>query len=101
GAPALFLHGPLGRRECLEPPVGDRLAAVDRQTVRPVREPLLGASDGRELTLQILDPARVELVLVEVLRVLVARLEALVALERAGPLKYGEALLDPRPLAGQ
>ena len=41
-AVALLLDGPLGRWDGLEPRVRDRLPALDRETVRPGLQPLLG-----------------------------------------------------------
>ena len=74
----LLLHGPLSSRARLEPPVRDRLAALDREPVRAVGQPGFGALHGGQLLEQILPAARVELVLVEVLGVLVAGLESIV-----------------------
>src|SRR6266536_2581475 len=75
----LLFRGQLGRRHGLETLVRDRLPALDRKAVGPGGDALLGPLHGRELLPQILRPARVELVLVEIRRqvrgvVLVCRL---------------------------
>ena len=65
---ALLLDRPFRRRQSFEARVRYRLAAVDGASVAPVREPRLRALNGRQLLAQIPFAARVELLLVEVLR---------------------------------
>src|SRR5262245_45705963 len=48
GQSALFLHRPLGCREGLEALIRDRLTALDREAVCPVRQPLLGTLESLE-----------------------------------------------------
>ena len=74
GAPApersagrFLLDRALRGRDGLEALVGDRLAALDREPVRARGEPLLGTLERRELRLEVLRAAGVELVLIEVL----------------------------------
>ena len=97
---AFLVRSALGRREDLEPLVGDRLSTLDRDPVRSRGEALLGSLDGGELFAEIVPQTLVELVLVEIgceiRRVeLIGRLA--VFLVRA-PL---ERALDPRALGRQ
>ena len=87
----------LGRRHGLEPRVGDRIAALDREAVRPVGEALLGALDGRELGAQVHGLAGVELGLVQ-LRGLVARGLALVV-SPAGTMRRSSPSMRARSRA--
>src|SRR5881392_2433374 len=56
---ALFLDGALGERVRLEPVVGNRVAALDREAVFAVGEPLLRALERGELVAQLLAQALV------------------------------------------
>ncbi len=67
----------------------------------PAPEPHLGPIDRGELPLQILDPPRVELVLIEALRVHLAGFDPLVALLGTLALDRGELLLDLLSLTGK
>ncbi len=87
GGALLLLDRQLGGREGLEALVGDRLAALDRDAVGAGAESHLGALDGGEPPLQVLEPAGVELVLVEALRVDVAGLDPAVSLFGAAALR--------------
>src|SRR3954468_4397193 len=60
-----LLDRALRGRDDLEPRVGDRLAALDREPVRARGESLLGTLERRQLLLEVLGAAGVELVLVE------------------------------------
>ena len=64
-------------------------------------EPLLRALQRRQIPAEILRATGVELVLVEVFGVLVARLPAIGSLQRTFAGERGERPLDPRPFAGQ
>src|SRR6188472_1513438 len=94
----LLFDGALGRRLRLQASVGNRLAALDRKPVGPVRQALLGPLHRCELVTQVLTQARVALVLVE-LAGLIAEVGVEVG-QLAGVLRrqVGERLLDPRPL---
>jgi hypothetical protein len=94
----LFLDRALGSRERLKAAVRDRLAALDRQTVRPGSESLLGAFEGGQIALQLLAMALIELVLIEVLSFKVARLPAIISFQRTFPHKSRQAALNPYPL---
>lgn len=61
---ALLVDRALGRRCELEPLVRDRLAALDREAVRALREPRLGALDRSQLLAQVVAGPLVELRLV-------------------------------------
>ena len=64
--PFLLRGSPLGRGKRLQPLVRDRIAALDREPVRPLGEPGLGALDRLELRPQLPAQAGVELVLGEI-----------------------------------
>jgi hypothetical protein len=96
----LLLDRPLGGRLGLEPCIRNRLAALDREAVRPVLEAGLGPVDRGQLVIQVGNPAGVELILVEVFGTLVPRLYAGIALERIVATDR-ERLLDPGPLSRQ
>ena len=81
---AFLLHRELGGRSCLQTLVGDRQSAHDRQPVRARREPRLRTLDRLQLITQISLAALIELVLVEVGR-LVARVEILVLRMQGAP----------------
>jgi catalase len=85
----------------LEPLVGDRLAAAGRDSVGARLEAGLGALYGRQPRFQDLDPACVDLVLIEALRVHVAGLDPLVALLRAFARDRRKLSLDLISLAGE
>jgi hypothetical protein len=74
-APAklLLVDSALSRRESLEARVGNWLAALGGESIRPGREPCLGTLKRRELFNEVLGETCVELMLVEVLRASVAR----------------------------
>src|SRR6476619_7842091 len=64
---ALLLgDGALGRRNHLEPLIGDRLAALDGEPVASVSQALLGPLDRRELVSKLVDAPHVDPRLVEV-----------------------------------
>jgi hypothetical protein len=69
----LLVDGALSGRESLEARVGNWLAAVGGESIRPGREPCLGTLKRRELFSEVLGETCVELMLVEVLRASVAR----------------------------
>ena len=94
----LFRDRALGGRQRLEPPVGDRLAALHGQPVRPGGQPRLGALDGGELLLEVRRATRVELLLVEVLR---AAILGLVAVAGGLGAELGDLQLDPLALGGE
>src|SRR5204862_4991226 len=93
----LLLDGALGGGDRFQARVGDRLAALYGQPVGAVGEPRLGALHCRELLPKVLAAAGIELVLVQVLRVPIARLHAAVGL--FGGTQLGERLLDALALA--
>src|SRR6185437_3926925 len=95
----LLLDRALSGRARLEPPVRNRLAALDRQSVRAVRKPGFCTFHGGEFLEQILPATRVELVLVEILRLLVAGLDSVGAFQRS--FQRGQRLLDAGTLAGE
>ena len=97
---AFFVDRQLGGRPRLEPLVRNRLPALDRQAVRARSESLLGALDRGQLVAQACFPALVELVLVEVGR-LVAFLDVLVLRLTLVTPQPGELALDPPTLGGQ
>ena len=74
-APAklLLVDSALSRRESLEARVGNWLAALGGESIRPGREPCLGTLKRRELFSEVVGETCVELMLVEVLRASVAR----------------------------
>src|SRR5581483_612763 len=91
---------PVGRGDGLQALVRDRLAADHRDAVRPLGEARLRTLDGRELLPEVVGPALVELVLVQLGR------------EVAGVLVVGflagidvteprERTFDARPLSRQ
>jgi hypothetical protein len=96
--PALFVDRSLSERPGFEPSVGDRLATFDRKAVGTGGKSRLGALERRDLDLQVVPAALVELVLVEVLVVPIAWLDSGVALQRSLALEARERLLDPSPL---
>ncbi|MDQ2894244.1 MAG: hypothetical protein M3Y09_01120 [Actinomycetota bacterium] len=63
----LLLDGSLGGWDGLESAIWDRLATLDRKSVRARGKPRLGALDGRELSTKIVGATRVEFILVEIL----------------------------------
>ena len=95
-----LLDRSLGRRECLEPFVGDRFAAYDRASERSRRQALLGAGNRRQLFAEIVGPALVELVLEEVRRE-VRRVGVVGQLAVVQMAEVAELLFDPAPLGGQ
>ena len=97
----LFLDRPLSGRSSFQPRVRDRLTALDRQSVRPLGEPRFGALDRVQFALQVLGAAGVELILVEVLGASIARVDDVVALERAVAPERGHRLLDPGAFVGE
>ncbi len=98
---AFLLHGPLGQRSGLQAGVRDRLAALHRKAIGTVGQPGLGALERGQLAPEVLQPALVELVLVEVLGVLVPRLEASVALQGTVLLECGQGLFDAGAFVGE
>ena len=95
-----LLDRSLGRRECLEPLVGDRVAADDRAAVRSRCQALLGSGDGRELFAEIVGAAFVELVLKEVRRE-VRRVGLVGQFAVVQMAEVAELVFDPTPLGGQ
>src|SRR5713101_3617267 len=63
---SLFFGRQLGRRDRLEPCIGNRHPALDRESVGSGREASLGALDSAQLPAQILGSGFVELVLIEI-----------------------------------
>ena len=96
--PALFLDRSLGERPGFEPSVGDRLATLNRKAVGTGGKSGLGALERRDLDLQVVPAALVELVLVEVLVVPIAGLDSGVTLQRSLAVEAREGPLDPGPL---
>src|SRR5829696_5887314 len=98
----LLVDGALGPRDGREALVGDRLPALDRDAVRPLFEPLLGAADRREVVAQPVRQAGVALVLEElgpgVAEVLVDVRQLLVADPGQQPL---DLLLDALARLGE
>ena len=90
----------LGRRECLEPLVGNRFAADDRAAVRSRCQALLGSGDGRQLFAEILGAALVELVLKEIRRE-VRRVGVVGQFAVVLVAEMAELFFDPTPLGGQ
>src|SRR5262245_15839763 len=90
----LLLDGQLGGRSRLETLVGNRQSTFDGQPIRAGSKTVLGALDSCQLLAQILLTALVELVLVEVGR-LVAGVEVLVFGSAVRALEPGELALDP------
>ena len=96
---ALLLDGQLGRRERLEPLVGDRLAALHREPVGARRQPRLRALDGGKLRGQVLLSRVVEAAFVEVLGVAFARFVLLGVAFGLAFAQSGERLLDTLALS--
>ena len=96
-----FLFGcPFSRRQSLETPVRNRLAALDRAAVSTGGKAGLGTLDGGEVFAEIICTTLVELVLIEVGRqvgwvLLVRRLTGVLVPESR------KRTLDPVALAGQ
>jgi hypothetical protein len=93
-AKGLLVNSQLRGRYGLEAAVGDRLSTLDRESVGPGLEACLGALEVGELAVQVLRSTGVKLVLVEVLRAAVSRLDAVRPLLRAFALESGERVLD-------
>jgi hypothetical protein len=96
----LLTDRPLGGWDRLETLVGNRGAALDRQSVGPGSESLFGAFDSRELGSQVVGEALVPLVVIQGGRLishvlLGGRFVALLWLQPA------ESLHDSLPLAGE
>src|SRR5260370_4165308 len=91
----------LGGRHGLEPFIGDRLPALDREPVRSLRKPFLRALERSQRDSPIVGETLVQFVVVQVRRlvgqVCVGRCR-LIALARREP---AEAVLDPLTLAGE
>src|SRR5438034_11214223 len=94
----LLLDRPLGPRHGLQAVVGDRLAALHRQSEGALREPLLGPLHRRQLLAQALGQAGVALGL-EQLGTVVGHVlvDVRELLARAGR-QVGKGLLDARAL---
>ena len=85
----LLFHRALGGRHSLQPRVRDRFPAVDRKSIGAGCESCLRTFDSRELCVEILGPAGIELIFVEVLRILVSGLDPIGGLEWAFGPKNG------------
>ena len=99
-ASAFFVDRQLGRRESLEPLVGNRFPADDRAAERSRCQALLGSSDRRQLFAEILGSPFVELVLEEI-RGQVRRVELVGRLTVVRMTEAAELVRDPAPLGGQ
>ena len=95
--PLLLLDRPFRERTGLEPGIWDRIATFDRNAVGTGGKSRLGALERCELDPQLVTAALVELVLVEVLGVSLARLDTSIALERSLAIEGRQRLLDPGP----
>ena len=89
----------LGGRDRLQPLVRDRIAALYREPVATLCQPLLGPLDRRQLRVQVVAPALVELVLVRVGGVVGVVCGGLVVGGDNGARR--QRLLDPSPLLSQ
>jgi hypothetical protein len=98
----LLLCGAVRPRDRLEPRIGDRLAALDREPVRALVQSLLRALDRLQLLAELLGDSLPEL-LVEQLGRGVGRM--LVEVRQLGRVlalgEAGERALDPCPLPGE
>jgi hypothetical protein len=93
-AAALLIDCALGGRDGFETSVGDRTSAQDREAVSAGFEARLGSLNGSKLVPQVRGATRIELILVEILRVAVAGFALIGSLERAVLLDRREVPLD-------
>lgn len=99
---ALVLVGAaLSGREHLEPGVRNRLTTINRQAVRSRRQTLLGSFHGRQLCQELLATSLVELVVLEIFGIHIARLETLRGLKRTFGSELCERVLDSCAFAGE
>ena len=99
-ASTFFFSGSLGRRDGLQTLVRDGLAAFDREPVRARGQARLGPLDRGEILAEIVGPSLVELVLVEIGR-LVRRILFIRQLTGVLMPEPGQRALDPRALGGE
>jgi len=97
----LLFYGALRSRHSLEPRVRNWFAAFDRQTVCAGCQPRLGTFNSPKLYAEILGSSGIELILIEVLGIPIAGLDAIGRLERTASLKSDERLLDACALSGK
>ena len=98
---ALLLHGSLGGRIRLEPLVRNRLAAFDREPIRPLGETLLRSRHRFELLLEALAEPLVALLLEELGCLVRRMLTGVGELVVPAHSERSELSLDPRALGCQ